>query len=84
MLVYPDVLVLLTFNSTYYAVMYGVTASLSVIFEDIYPNLTQTDVGLCFIGLGGGMLIGSWLSGKLIDSYYRNVRDDLNHLIRHA
>jgi len=77
MLVYPDVLVLLTLNGTYYAVMYGVTASLSVIFEDIYPYLTQTDVGLCFIGLGGGMLIGSWVSGKLIDSYYRKVRDDL-------
>ena len=23
------------------------------------------------------MLIGSWLSGKLTDSYYRKVRDDL-------
>ena len=76
LLFYPDVLVLLTFNGTYYTVMYGVTASLSVIFEDVYPNLTQTDIGLCFMALGGGMLIGSWLSGKLTDSYYRKVRDD--------
>ena len=82
MLVYPDVLILLIFNGTYYAVMYGVTASLSVIFEDIYPYLTQTDVGICFIALGGGMLIGSWLSGKIIDSSYRKVRDNLIHQAR--
>ena len=77
MFVYPDVLVLLIFNGTYYAVMYGVTASLSVIFEDVYPYLTEADVGLCFLAIGGGMLIGTWLSGKLIDSYYRKIRDDI-------
>jgi MFS family permease len=77
MLVYPDVLTLLIFSGTYYAVMYGVTASLSVAFEDVYPYLTQADVGLCFVALGGGLSIGSWLSGKLADSYYRKVRDDL-------
>ena len=77
MFVYPDVLILLIFNGTYHAVMYGVTASLSVIFEDVYPNLTQMDVGLCFMALGGGTLIGSWLSGKLTDNYYQKVRDDL-------
>ena len=77
MLVYPDVLILLIFYGTYNAVMYGVTASLSVIFEDVYPYLTQMGIGLCFMALGGGTLIGTWLSGKLTDSYYRKVRDDL-------
>ena len=77
MLVYPDVLILLIFNGTYHAVMYGVTASLPVTFEDVYPYLTQMDVGLCFMAIGGGTLIGSCLSGKLTDSYYRKVRDDL-------
>ena len=77
MFLYPDVFILLILNGTYYAVISGVTASLSVIFEDVYPYLTQTDVGLCFMAQGGGLLIGSWLSGKLTDSYYRKVRDDL-------
>lgn len=76
MFAYPDVLVLLIFNGTYYAVMYGVTASLSVVFEDVYPYLTEAAVGLCFLAIGGGMLIGTWLSGKLTDSYYRKIRDD--------
>ena len=77
MFAYPDIFVLLIFNGTYYAVMYGVTASLSVVFEDVYPYLTEADVGLCFLAIGGGMLIGTWLSGRLTDSYYRKVRDDL-------
>ena len=74
---YPEVLVLLLFNSTIYAVMYGVTASLSVIFEKVYPYLNQTDIGLCFLATGGGMLVGSLFSGRFMDAYYRKIRDDL-------
>jgi len=81
MFAYPDVFVLLIFNGTYYAVMYGVTASLSVVFEDVYPYLTEADVGLCFLAIGGGMLIGTWLSGKFTDSYYRKIRDDFTRQV---
>jgi hypothetical protein len=82
MFTYPDVFVLLVFNGTYYAVMYGVTASLSVIFERVYPYLSQTDLGLCFLAVGGGMFIGTSLSGKLLDAHYRKIRDDLVHQAR--
>ena len=74
---YPEVTILLVFNGTLYAVLYGVTASLSVIFEKVYPYLSQTDIGLCFLGMGGGMLIGSLFAGKVMDAYYRKIRDDL-------
>jgi hypothetical protein len=77
MFAYPDVLILLIFNGTCNAIMYGITASLSVIFEDVYPHLTLTDIGLCFMALGGGTLVGSWLSGKLTNSCYRKAREDL-------
>jgi hypothetical protein len=77
MFAYPEVFILLIFNGTYYAVLYGVTASLSVIFEKIYPYLTETDLGLCFLAIGGGMFFGTWISGKLCDAYYRKIRDDL-------
>jgi len=82
MFAYPDIFVLIILNGTYFAVMYGVTTSLSVIFEDIYPYLTEADVGRCFLAVGGGMLIGTWLSGKLTDSYYRKIRDDIIHQAR--
>jgi hypothetical protein len=77
MFAYPEIIVLLIFNGTLYAVMYGVTASLSVIFEKVYPYLNQTEIGLCFIPMGLGMLAGSILSGRAMDSYYRKIKDDL-------
>jgi len=77
MFAYPDIFILLIFNGTYYAVMYGVTASLSVIFADVYPHLTEAELGLCFLPIGGGMIVGTWVSGKLADSYYRKIRDDM-------
>ncbi|KAH9065620.1 major facilitator superfamily domain-containing protein [Lactarius vividus] len=77
MLTYPDVFVLLFLNGTFFAVFYGVTASLSTSFEEVYPYLTQTDIGLCFLGIGGGMFIGTVLSGKLMDANYRKIRDNI-------
>ena len=55
---------MLLFNATLYAVFYGVTASISTLFSDIYPFLNQTDIGLCFLGIGGGMAIGSVIGGR--------------------
>jgi hypothetical protein len=77
MFAYPEIFVLLIFNGTLYAVLYGVTASLSVIFEKVYPYLNQTEIGLCFIPIGLGMLIGSLFSGRAMDFYYGKIRDDI-------
>ena len=77
MFTYPEVTIILIFNGVLYAVLYGVTASLSVIFEKVYPYLSQTDIGLCFLSTGGGMLIGSLFSGRVMDTYYLKIRDDL-------
>jgi hypothetical protein len=82
MFAYPEIIVLLIFNGTLYAVMYGVTASLSVIFEKVYPYLDQTEIGLCFIPIGLGLFVGSLFSGRAMDSYYKKTRDDLIREIR--
>ena len=76
MFAYPDVCILLIFNGTYYAVFYAVTASLSITFEEVYPYLTQTDIGLCFLAIGGGMFIGTLSSGRLMDGHFRKKRDN--------
>lgn len=74
---YPEVTLLLFFNGVVYAVFYGVTASISTLFQEVYPFLSETDVGLCFLAIGGGMLVGTLVNGKILDREYRVVRDKL-------
>ncbi|KAJ7162208.1 hypothetical protein C8R46DRAFT_1037463 [Mycena filopes] len=57
-----------------YAVVYGVTASISSLFHDTYPWLSETKLGLCFLTVGGGMILGSLFCGKLLDWDYQRVR----------
>jgi hypothetical protein len=71
---YPDVVVILLFNAILYSVFYGVTASLSSLFKEDYPSLSETDLGLCFLAVGGGMIVGSTITGKLLDRDYRAIQ----------
>ncbi len=68
---------LLVFNGVVYAVFYGVTASLSSLFTEIYPFLNQTKIGLCFLAVGGGASCGTVSSGWLLDKEYQAVKRDL-------
>lgn len=74
LLSYLDVLTLLLFNGVIYAVFYGVTATIPELFETAYPSLNQTEVGLCYLAIGGGMLIGTVSNGKLLDHEYQVVK----------
>ncbi|KAJ7162202.1 hypothetical protein C8R46DRAFT_1222345 [Mycena filopes] len=65
---------LLLINAVVYAVVYGVTASISSLFHDTYPWLSETKLGLCFLTVGGGMILGSLFCGKLLDWDYQRVR----------
>lgn len=71
---YPDVITILVLNGVIYAVFYGVTASLSSLFKTDYPFLSETDIGLCFLSVGSGMVVGSSITGKLLDRDYRITR----------
>ena len=62
------------FNATLYAVFYGVTASISTLFDDIYPFLSETDLGLVFLAVGGGMAFGSWFNGMFLDKEYEKIK----------
>jgi hypothetical protein len=74
---YPDISILLVLNGIIYAILYGVTASISVLFQSAYPFLTETDIGLCFLGMGGGMLLATLTNGRLLDREYRIVREKM-------
>lgn len=71
---YPDVTLLLLFNGVVYAVFYGVTTSISVLFQATYPYLSETEIGLCFLAIGGGMLFGGVIVGRIIDREYNLVK----------
>lgn len=74
---YPDVLLLLFFNGVVYAVFYGITASISVLFSRSYPFLSETDIGLCFLAIGGGMILGSLLTGRFLDKDYQTIKKQM-------
>ncbi|KAI0375161.1 MFS general substrate transporter [Pilatotrama ljubarskyi] len=74
---YPDVSLLLFFNALVYAVFYGVTATISTLFQPTYPFLTETDTGLCFLAIGGGMLVGGVVAGGILDREYQRVKRNL-------
>lgn len=71
---YPDITLLLLFNGIVYAVFYGVTTSISTLFKTTYPYLSETEIGLCFLAIGGGMLIGGVFTGRLVDKEYRRAK----------
>ena len=71
---YPDVTILLVFNGLIYSEFYAVTATISTLFQTTYPFLNETDTGLCFLAIGGGMLVGGVVMGKLLDAEYQRVK----------
>jgi multidrug resistance protein len=74
LLTYPDVIVLLTFTGIVYAVNYTITATISSAFHRIYPELSETVLGLCYLPTGAGMIIGSTMTGKLLDWEYTRAK----------
>ncbi|KAI1614907.1 major facilitator superfamily domain-containing protein [Exophiala viscosa] len=78
LLVYPDVLLTLFYTGVVYAVNYTITATISSSFANIYPELSTTSIGLCYLATGGGMILGSSLTGKLLDLEYVRIKKRRN------
>lgn len=74
---YPDVIVLLTFTGIVYAVNYTITATISSAFAKIYPSLSETVLGLCYLPVGAGMILGSTMTGKMLDWEYARIKSKL-------
>ena len=71
---HPDILLLLTLNAITNAVSYGVNISISTLFSAAYPFLDETKLGLCYLAIGGGMIIGSSIIGYVLDWEYQTFR----------
>lgn len=74
---YADLCITLTFTGVVYAVNYSITATISSSFAELYPFLSETDIGLVYLSTGGGMIVGSTVTGKLLDWDYQRVKRDV-------
>ncbi|KAF9225425.1 MFS general substrate transporter [Gyrodon lividus] len=76
-LTYLDVMNLLVFNGILYSIFYAVTTTISTLFQSTYSFLNETDIGLCFLAIGGGTIVGSLVTGRLLDRDYRLLKEKI-------
>ena len=75
---HPSAALVLLFNGVVYSVLYGVTVSLSKLFAEAYPFLTESELGVCFLAIGMGCAMGSFLNGKILDADFRRIQRGLD------
>jgi hypothetical protein len=63
----PDVLMILICTGIIYSLFYSVITTTAPLLQSVYPYLTQSTVGLCFIAYGVGGALGSVVMGKVLD-----------------
>lgn len=71
---YPDVVIALLFTGVIYSVNYSIMASISSSFSDVYPWLSETLLGICYLPTGIGMILGSQVTGRLLDWEYAKIK----------
>ena len=74
-----DILVTLVFGSFIYAFWSMVTTSTTTIFLFKY-RFSESIVGLLFLPNGVGCVLGSYITGKIMDRDYRNVEAEFLRL----
>lgn len=65
---------MIVFLAIYYAVWQMSITAMSTLFKKTY-GLSETEIGLTFIANGVGSMIGTLLSGKMLDIDYRRVKE---------
>ncbi|TFK77325.1 MFS general substrate transporter [Pluteus cervinus] len=74
LLIQIDILNLLCISALACAVFYSVLAPISTLLMETYPFLDETKIGLCFLGIGFGMVIGSSITGRFLDRQYAAIK----------
>ncbi|KAK9242208.1 major facilitator superfamily domain-containing protein [Lipomyces tetrasporus] len=64
---------IITFLAVYYAVWQMSITAMSTLFEDRY-GLDEIQIGLTFIANGAGSMIGTLITGKILDVDYHRVK----------
>lgn len=69
-----DVVFMLITNAIAFGVFTAIQATMSLIFQRNYPFLTDAYIGLCYLPMGLGMMIGSGATGRILDGVYKRDR----------
>ncbi|KAI1333040.1 major facilitator superfamily domain-containing protein [Xylariaceae sp. FL0255] len=64
---------IIVFLGIYYAIWQMSITAMSTLFQTRY-GLTETQVGLIFIANGAGAILGTLITGKILDADYRRVQ----------
>ena len=67
-------MILLAANGIICSIYNGVIATISTLLGPAYPFLNETTIGLCFLGIGGGMIVGSSVTGRVLDREYQTFK----------
>lgn len=73
---------IILFLAVYYAVWQMSITAMSSLFETRYA-LTETQIGLTFIANGAGSMIGTLITGRILDADYRAVKTAHDQSIHH-
>ncbi|KAM7184072.1 Major facilitator superfamily domain containing protein [Naviculisporaceae sp. PSN 640] len=68
---------MMLYTAVYYTVWQMTITAMSTLFEEKY-GLDDTQIGLTFIGNGVGSIIGTLVTGKILNVDYRRVMDQWN------
>ncbi|KAJ4083951.1 hypothetical protein NW760_014963 [Fusarium oxysporum] len=68
-----DILVLLSWGALVYTIWSMVTSSTTTVLLKTFPDLTQWQVGLCFLPNGIGCVFGSVCTGQLMDRAFKRA-----------
>ncbi|KDQ60452.1 hypothetical protein JAAARDRAFT_174578 [Jaapia argillacea MUCL 33604] len=73
----PEILLPLIYMAIPFAVLNTFTATMASLFGTAYPWLTESEIGLCYLAIGGGMLCGGVFGGRLLDWDYRRIKNEI-------
>lgn len=71
----PDVFISLWFVGIVYSVIYCFMTSTTKQFSIHYPFLSELEIGVCFLAMGVGIILGSFSQGKLLDRRYKATKE---------
>ncbi len=67
---YKDSSLILLITGVFYMIYYCLQASIAVLFRAKYQQFSDATIGACYLSIGGGVVVGGYLNGRLMNRNY--------------